>query len=62
MLVNIIGEVPLIGKGADCNSVRQTPTTGSSPVLFKNKGRTNLVVKYFIVVEDSTVQFCGFTL
>lgn len=32
----LIGEVPLIGKGADCNSVRHKPTTGSSPVLFNN--------------------------
>lgn len=29
-----IGEIPLIGKGVDCKSIRYMPTTGSSPVLF----------------------------
>lgn len=30
--------------------------------LKESKGRTNLVVKYSIVVGNSTVRFCGLTL
>jgi hypothetical protein len=44
------------------NVHKSTKPSNKIPTLKESRGRTNLVVKYSIVVGDSTVRFCGLAL
>ena len=65
-------KVRLIGKAADCKSVRFISTGGSSPPRhnaiqgYKRHdppiGNSSSMVEHSVVVGDTSVRFCGFAL
>ena len=58
-------KVRLIGKAADCKSVRFISTGGSSPprhIRRLSTGNSSSMVEHSVVVGDTSVRFCGFAL
>ena len=63
-------KVRLIGKAADCKSVRFISTGGSSPPRHRTYnihiqtriGNSSSMVEHSVVVGDTSVRFCGFAL